>query len=89
MYSARYYVGFIGCGLLYFSIVEGIWGAGLGKWLKAEMARRMTTERPELARIRTENASANAPMLAINRAMGFGLHHTNTIWQIPSDQLVR
>jgi len=34
LYSARYYLALFGFGLLYFSIVEGIWGAGLGKWLK-------------------------------------------------------
>lgn len=64
-------------------------GLGLGKWLKAEMVGRIMAERGEITRIRTENASANAPMLAINHAMGFTLHHTNTIWQVPSDQLAR
>ena len=34
LYSARYYIAFLSFGFLYFSIVEGIWGAGLGKWLK-------------------------------------------------------
>lgn len=62
-------------------------GLGLGKWLKAEMVLRVMAERGEITRIRTENASANAPMLAINHAMGFTHHHTNTIWQITSDQL--
>lgn len=64
-------------------------GTGLGKWLKAAMVRRITGERPEIMRIRTENATANAPMLAINHAMGFTLHHTNTVWQIASQQLAR
>ncbi len=34
LYSARHHIAFLGFGLLYFSIVEGIWGAGLGKRLK-------------------------------------------------------
>jgi len=34
LYSARYYIAFLSFGFLYFSIVEGIWGAGLGKRLK-------------------------------------------------------
>ena len=34
LYSARYYFLFFGLGFLYFSIFEGIWGAGFGKWLK-------------------------------------------------------
>ena len=33
LYSARYYFIFLGLGFLYFSIAEGIWGAGLGKRL--------------------------------------------------------
>jgi len=34
LYSARYYLVLFGFGFLYFGLVEGIWGAGLGKWLK-------------------------------------------------------
>ncbi|MCP5111609.1 MAG: protein kinase, partial [bacterium] len=34
LYSAKYYFLLFGIGFLYFSIFEGIWGAGLGKWLK-------------------------------------------------------
>jgi uncharacterized RDD family membrane protein YckC len=34
LYSARYYIALFSFGFLYFTIVEGIWGAGLGKWLK-------------------------------------------------------
>ena len=34
LYSARYYFLFFGLGVLYFTIFEGIWGAGLGLWLK-------------------------------------------------------
>jgi uncharacterized RDD family membrane protein YckC len=34
LYSARYYIALWGIGFLYFCIVEGIWGGGLGKYLK-------------------------------------------------------
>ena len=34
LYSTRYYFLLLGVGLLYFSLFEGIWGAGFGKWLK-------------------------------------------------------
>jgi uncharacterized RDD family membrane protein YckC len=34
LYSARYYFLLFGIGFLYFGITEGIWGAGVGKWLK-------------------------------------------------------
>jgi len=34
LYSARYYVAFLSFGILYFTLTEGIWGAGLGKRLK-------------------------------------------------------
>ncbi|MHC4148924.1 MAG: protein kinase domain-containing protein [Planctomycetota bacterium] len=34
LYSARYYIVLFSFGFLYFIITEGIWGAGLGKWLK-------------------------------------------------------
>jgi uncharacterized RDD family membrane protein YckC len=34
LYSARYYIALWSFGFLYFSITEGIWGGGLGKYLK-------------------------------------------------------
>ncbi|MHC4205652.1 MAG: protein kinase domain-containing protein [Planctomycetota bacterium] len=34
LYSARYYIALWIFGFLYFSITEGIWGGGLGKYLK-------------------------------------------------------
>ena len=32
--SAKYYFLLLGLGVLYFTIAEGIWGAGVGKWLR-------------------------------------------------------
>ena len=69
-------------------VFEEFRGHGLGQWLKAEMVLRLAAEHPEVTRIRTENAQANAPMLAINHAMGFKLHHEQTIWQIGTDALL-
>lgn len=65
-------------------VFEEFRGHGLGKWLKAEMVLRLADEHPEITRIWTENAHSNEPMLAINHAMGFKLHHEQTIWQIES-----
>lgn len=46
-------------------------GYGLGKWLKAAMLRKLIEERPETQFVETGNATINAPMLAINQALGF------------------
>jgi GNAT superfamily N-acetyltransferase len=46
-------------------------GRGLAKWMKATTALRLLGERPEATVIETANAGVNAPMLAINHAMGF------------------
>jgi len=48
--SAKYYFLLIGVGFLYFSITEGIWGAGLGKWLKGLRVVRSNGRRPGLGR---------------------------------------
>ncbi len=69
-------------------VFEEFRGHGLGKWLKAEMVLRLAAERPEVTRIRTENAQSNAAMLAINHAMGFRLHHEQTIWQVDVGDLL-
>jgi uncharacterized RDD family membrane protein YckC len=34
LYSAKYYIMLFSFAFLYFAVSEGIWGAGLGKWLK-------------------------------------------------------
>jgi mycothiol synthase len=56
-------------------------GLGLAKWAKAAMLRRIRAERPDAARVRTDNAFSNAPMLAINDALGFKVISTRTEWQ--------
>jgi uncharacterized RDD family membrane protein YckC len=50
LYSARYYIALWGFGFLYFSIVEGIWGAGLGKYLKGLRVVRTNGRPPGFGR---------------------------------------
>lgn len=50
LYSARYYFLFFGLGFLYFSIFEGIWGAGLGMWLKGLQVVRRNGHPPGVGR---------------------------------------
>jgi len=48
--AARYYLVFLIFGLLYFSLVEGIWGAGLGKRLKRLRVVRTDGRSPGMGR---------------------------------------
>jgi GNAT superfamily N-acetyltransferase len=57
-------------------------GLGLAKWAKAAMLQRICDERVEVGRVRTGNAFSNAPMLAINDALGFKVVSTRTEWQL-------
>ena len=50
LYSARYYIAFLSFGILYFIVVEGIWGAGLGKWLKGLRVVRTNGRTPGIGR---------------------------------------
>jgi mycothiol synthase len=63
-------------------------GHRLGKWMKAAMAERILRDRPGATCIRTGNAGSNAPMLAINHAMGFREYRRHTIWQIAADAVL-
>jgi mycothiol synthase len=60
---------------------------GIGRWLKAEMILRILAERPEARLIRTGNASDNAPMLAINTALGFQPFQAHTSWRAATAEL--
>ena len=62
-------------------------GYGLGKWLKAAMLEKVLSERPAVKRVRTGNADENAPMLAINHALGFKPYISETVWQVEVDRL--
>jgi GNAT superfamily N-acetyltransferase len=57
-------------------------GRNLGRRLKAAMAHRIVADRPQATAIRTGNAGSNAPMLKINREMGFTPHHSGRTWQL-------
>jgi uncharacterized RDD family membrane protein YckC len=50
LHSARYYLAVIGFALLYFTIAEGIWGAGLGKRLKGLRVVRANGRTPGMGR---------------------------------------
>jgi len=50
LYSARYYIALFSVGFLYFGVVEGIWGAGLGKRLKGLRVVRKNGRPPGFGR---------------------------------------
>jgi GNAT superfamily N-acetyltransferase len=58
-------------------------GHGLGAWMKAANHLRARRERPGLEHYRTYNASENAPMLRINRALGYRPSVTLRGWSLP------
>jgi hypothetical protein len=56
-------------------------GKGLGRYLKAINMEAMLAANPAARFVRTGNADSNAPMLAINRQMGFEPFISETVWQ--------
>jgi mycothiol synthase len=56
-------------------------GKGIGRLLKASMAKRFLAEFPDVTRINTGNAGSNAPMLKINEKMGFRTILAISAWQ--------
>lgn len=64
-------------------------GLGLGKWVKARMlqlAREAYGDR-DIHWVRTDNATSNAPMLAINERLGFREYRVRGIYQAHRDQI--
>ncbi|MEO7804161.1 MAG: GNAT family N-acetyltransferase [Actinomycetota bacterium] len=57
-------------------------GRGLGKWVKAAMLKFIRERYPEARFIVTYNAKSNAPMMAINNALGFKAYRQETAYQI-------
>ena len=62
-------------------------GRGLGKWIKAAMLLHVRELHPDAEWIVTGNAGSNAPMLKINRAMGFKPYRTYVDYQMSRDEL--
>jgi hypothetical protein len=53
------------------------------------MIERSFDEKPESFRMRTQNAFSNAPMLAINKELGFAVTATQTAWEADVDEVLR
>jgi len=62
-------------------------GRGIGKWIKAAMLLHLRELYPDARWIATDNANSNAPMLKINRTMGFKPHRRSVECQMTRDQL--
>ena len=62
-------------------VVESHRGRSLGRLLKATNLAALTQANPSAIFVRTSNAQSNAPMLAINTAMGFEAFLATTEWQ--------
>jgi len=62
-------------------------GRGLGKWIKAAMLLHLHELYPAARWVATDNARSNAPMLAINRRLGFKAHRLGTEYQLSRDGL--
>jgi RimJ/RimL family protein N-acetyltransferase len=53
------------------AVVPAHRGHGLGRFIKAEMLRWLTADRPLIERITTTNAADNVHMIRINSEIGF------------------
>lgn len=62
-------------------------GRGLGKWIKAAMLLHLRELYPDARSITTGNAHSNAPMLKINRTMGFKPYRTAVEYQVSRAEL--
>jgi len=62
-------------------------GRGLGKWIKATMLLHLRDLYPDAEWVATGNAGSNAPMLKINRAMGFKPYRGAIEYQITREKL--
>ena len=62
-------------------------GKGLAKGVKAAMLQLVRERHPEVTLAVTHNAEVNAPMLAINRQLGFAPHRHDGLYQIGTESL--
>jgi GNAT superfamily N-acetyltransferase len=68
--------------------VVGPWrNQGLAKAVKARMLMLVRERHPEVKTAITYNANSNAPMLSINRQLGFSVHRETGTYQIGKDAL--
>lgn len=62
-------------------------GRGLGKWIKAAMLLHLRELYPQAETVATGNAGSNAPMLKINRALGFKPYRNANEYQITREKI--
>ncbi|HEY1454967.1 MAG TPA: GNAT family N-acetyltransferase [Candidatus Dormibacteraeota bacterium] len=62
-------------------------GRGLGKWIKAAMLLHLREVHPQAEWISTDNAGSNAPMLGINKKLGFRQYRAATEYQVTRDAI--
>ena len=69
--------------------ITAVWpqyrGKRLGRWLKAELLKKLQAERPDVTIVRTENADSNEAMLKINTELGFKPYLAEHVWQVPTE----
>jgi GNAT superfamily N-acetyltransferase len=64
------------------AVLPGHRGHGLARWMKAAGIRHARERHPELAGLRTDTADGNAPMRAVNDALGYVPTHTAVEYQL-------
>lgn len=64
------------------AVVRSWRGKGLAKGVKAAMLNLIRSRHPEVRMMITSNAEANAPMLSINRRLGFAVHRREATYQL-------
>ncbi len=68
--------------------VARVWrGRSLAKAVKAAMLESVRALHPELRTVATYNSEANAPILAINRRLGFEVHRRQGVYQLGVEAL--
>ncbi|GAA4634042.1 GNAT family N-acetyltransferase [Actinoallomurus vinaceus] len=63
-------------------LVAGHRGLGLDLWIKAAMLRTLHDEYPQVDQVATDNAEHDADLLAVNRHLGFRLHHRTNEYRL-------
>jgi RimJ/RimL family protein N-acetyltransferase len=70
--------------------VDARWrGKGLAKAVKAAMLELMRQRQPQVRTLITTNANANAPMLSINKRLGFAVYRRDATYQMELEALQR